>query len=37
MAMTEELQLNMEPIREFSERIDAHIALKFNYLKHFRE
>ena len=37
MAMTEELQLNMEPIREFSERVDAQFALKYNYLRHFRD
>ena len=37
LALTESLQLNMESIRKFAERIDNNFAQKFNYLKHFHE
>lgn len=37
VAMTEEMEFQMEPIREFSERVDAAVAKKFNYLGYFRE
>ena len=37
LGMTENLELNMEPIRKFSERVDHHFAAKYNYLRHFRD
>ena len=35
--MTESLSLNMEPIRDFTERLDTQHSKKFNYLGYFRE
>ena len=34
---TEELELNMEPIRDFCERIDASYISKFDFLAYFKD
>jgi len=37
LAMTEELDLKMEPISQFSERVDDYFAQNFNFLKYFKD
>ena len=36
MACSEEIELKMEPIRNFCERIDEHFLKQMNFLKYFK-